>query len=128
MRNSRILAYVPLFLVGCGESSIQPSPSTASQDTASHPPTPLVVDDDPKSTDARVIFEQELSRLRIRLSAKQWQIVFHDEAFRRALYELPRPNENPWLGLPGWDIPGPNYDQWDMRPNRDSRGGGARGR
>ena len=126
MRTSPVLAYVPLFLIGCGESSIQSSPSTASQDTAPHPPTPLVVDDDPKSADPRVIFEQEISRLRIRLSSKQWQRLtpkqlqtLHED-FRKALDEL-LPHD-PWLGSPGRDIPGPNYDRWDMHPDRDSRG------
>ncbi len=126
MRTSPVLAYVPLFLVGCGESSIQSSPSTASQEPAPRPTTPLVVDSDASlMKQGHVWVVHPLNGLPLKL----WQaglLPAQREDFRKALDELTPPRD-PWLGLPGWDIPGPNYDRWDMRPDRDSRGRPARG-
>ena len=121
MRTSRVLASVPLLLAGCGESAIQSSPPTASQEPAPRPPAPLVVDDDPKPVIAAA---QELFRARpeashnSELSPRQRQALIND--FLKALHELPL--RDPWSGLPGLDIPGPNYDRWDMGSDRDSRG------
>ncbi len=111
MRSAKALICVPLFLAGCGES-IQSSPSAASPDAAPRSATALVADYDT----ARVSG----------LSPKQWQALYAD--FRKALAELPPllPHD-PWAAPPGLGIPGPNYDRWDMRRDRDSRGRPAGG-
>ena len=106
MRNARVLACVALLLAGCGES-IQSSPTAASPDAAPRPAAPIVVESDTTRKSG--------------LSLKQWQTLY--EEFHKALAALPPPSppplpHDPWAAPLGLDIPGPNYDRWDLRPAR----------
>lgn len=116
MRTARVIACVPLLLAGCGES-IQSSPTAASSNAAPRTVTPLVVDSETTRNSG--------------LSPKQWQTLYDE--IHKALSALPLPPpslplpHDPWAAPLGLDIPGPNYDRWDLRPDRDSRGRPARG-